>query len=153
MRVAASSSSFAPHCGRDQEVLIPGCRVACKQPDPGVRLLNIPLLHVRDRTVPMTDFAWMSSDNRCISGLNSAAGHGCFRTNTIPSSGSYDLIRANVSPPPVSPDARLSRLFTQDFSLSLNPSPSGSFRTAQGVSKYIVARCLELYVGQCGRPS
>ena len=48
---------------------------------------------------------------RCISGLNAAAGYGCFRTNPIPSSGSYDLIHANTSPPPVSPDARLSQLF------------------------------------------
>jgi len=42
---------------------------------------------------------------------------------------------------------------SQDFAISLNPSPSGSFRTAQGVSKYMVARCTELYAGQCGRPS
>jgi hypothetical protein len=43
--------------------------------------------------------------------------------------------------------------FTQDCAISLNPSPSGSLRTVQGVSKYIVARCSEVYAGQCGRPS
>ena len=46
-----------------------------------------------------------------------------------------------------------SPFFTQDFAISLNPSPSGSLRTAQGVSKYMVARCSEVYAGQCGRPS
>src|SRR6266550_1134862 len=75
-----------------------------------------------------------------------------FRTIPLPSSDSYDLIRANISLPPASPDARLARLFTQDFAISLNPSRSGSFRTAQGVSKYIVARCSEVDAGQCGRP-
>ena len=45
-----------------------------------------------------------------------------------------------------------SPLFTQDCAISLSPSASGSLRTAQGVSKYIVARCSEVYAGQCGRP-
>jgi hypothetical protein len=43
--------------------------------------------------------------------------------------------------------------FTQDCAINLNPSPSGSLRTVQGVSKYIVARCSEVYAGQYGRPS
>lgn len=45
------------------------------------------------------------------------------------------------------------RCFTQDCAINLNPSPSGSLRTAQGVSKYMVARCSEVNMGQCGRPS
>jgi hypothetical protein len=46
-----------------------------------------------------------------------------------------------------------SPFFTQDCAISLSPSASGSLRTAQGVSKYIVARFSELYTGQYGRPS
>jgi hypothetical protein len=32
----------------------------------------------------------------------------------------------------------------------LSPFPSGLLRTAQGVSKYIVARVSAVYAGQCG---
>jgi len=39
-----------------------------------------------------------------------------------------------------------------DCAISLNPSPSGSLRTTQDVSKYIIARCSEVYAGQCGSP-
>jgi hypothetical protein len=38
------------------------------------------------------------------------------------------------------------------FAMILSPFPSGSLRTAQGVSKYIVARVSEVNAGQCGMP-
>jgi hypothetical protein len=49
--------------------------------------------------------------------------------------------------------ARDSPFFTQDYAINLNPSPSGSLRTSQGVSKYMVDRCSAVYEGQCGSPS
>jgi hypothetical protein len=40
----------------------------------------------------------------------------------------------------------------RNWVINLKPFPSGSLRTSQDVSKYMVARVFVLYAGQCGRP-
>jgi hypothetical protein len=40
----------------------------------------------------------------------------------------------------------------RDRAIKPRPFPSASLRTSQDVSKYMVARLLVVYAGQCGRP-
>jgi hypothetical protein len=57
---------------------------------------------------------------------------------------------ALLSPPTFGP--ALPSYPIRDWVINLKPFPSGSLRTSQEVSKYIVARVFVEYAGQCGRP-
>jgi hypothetical protein len=103
---------------------------------------------LRPWEVPMRELARLPNVFCKLSGLVTEAVEKLKARTHMGSSQALAQFRRNQA----SPDAPLSRCFTQDCAISLNPSRSGPLRTAQGVSKYIVARCSEVYAGQCGSP-